>query len=291
LTDSDTLRNFARRSALRVAPPLRRLLEEREQLQRRQRRLERMLAGQRRKARDLEQRVAELEASGGDGSTEGPSPRADLRYVFIVSYGRSGSTLVQGVLNAIPGYLIRGENRAAPFRLYQFHQGITAAGDRFSRQQQLTSRDSWYGIDKYKSGEALFRMRELVLRCLLQPEPGTRVTGFKEIRWFQPDWQDYLAFLRELFPGARFVINTRDHSGVVQSQWWTKMDPDAALAQLREHEQQFDKMAALLGEDAYRVHYDEYIADRGRLAGLFDWLGERFDRAMIDSVMDVRHSF
>ena len=254
MTDSGTRRELARRYAVRVAPPLRRLLEEREQLQHRQRRLERLLAGQRRKARDLEQRVAELEAAGGTSGTAAASPRADLRYVFIVSYGRSGSTLVQGVLNSVPGYLIRGENRAAPFRLYQFHQGITAAGDRFSRKEQLTSRDSWYGIDQYKSGEALFRMREL-------------------------------------FPGARFVINTRDHSGVVKSHWWTKMERDAALAQLREHERQFDEMAALLGEQVYRVHYDDYIADRERLTGLFGWLGERFDRAMIDSVMDVRHSF
>lgn len=288
MTESGTLRELARRAATRAAPPLRRLLEEREQLQRRQRRLERALAVQRRKSRDLEQRIAELEAVGNNA---GSTTRTDLGYVFIVSYGRSGSTLVQGVLNAIPGYLIRGENRAAPFRLYQFHQGITAAGDRFSRREQLTSRDSWYGIDQYKSGEALFRMRELMLRCLLQPADDTRVTGFKEIRWFQPDWQDYIAFLCELFPRARFVINTRDHSGVVKSQWWTKMDRDAALAQLREHERQFEEMCELLGERAYRVHYDEYIADRGRLAGLFDWLGERFDRATIDSVMDVRHSF
>ena len=30
-----------------------------------------------------------------------------------MTYGRSGSTLVQGLLNSIPGYLIRGENSAA----------------------------------------------------------------------------------------------------------------------------------------------------------------------------------
>lgn len=282
------LRSLARRSAIRVAPPLRRLVDEREQLRRRQRRLERSLAGQRRAARDLEQRIAELEAAGGAAAD---GRRTDLGYLFIVSYGRSGSTLLQGVLNAIPGYLIRGENRAAPFRLYQFHEAITAASNRFSRAEQLTSRDSWYGIDQYKAGEALYRMRELMLRCLLQPQADTRVTGFKEIRWFQDDWQGYIAFLREVFPGARFVINTRDHSGVVKSHWWTKMDRDAALAQLDEHEQQFDQMAQLLGPQAYRVHYDEYVADRDTLAGLFGWLGEPFDRETIDSVMDVRHSF
>src|SRR5688572_1085508 len=36
-----------------------------------------------------------------------------LGHLFIVTYGRSGSTLLQGVLNSIPGYLIRGENDGA----------------------------------------------------------------------------------------------------------------------------------------------------------------------------------
>ena len=31
-------------------------------------------------------------------------------FVFVVTYGRSGSTLLQNVLNTIPGYCIRGEN-------------------------------------------------------------------------------------------------------------------------------------------------------------------------------------
>jgi hypothetical protein len=31
--------------------------------------------------------------------------------IFVVTYGRSGSTLLQGVLNGIPGFLIRGENK------------------------------------------------------------------------------------------------------------------------------------------------------------------------------------
>ena len=39
---------------------------------------------------------------------EEEAPRNDLSYVFICTYGRSGSTLLQGVLNSIPGYLIRG---------------------------------------------------------------------------------------------------------------------------------------------------------------------------------------
>ena len=31
--------------------------------------------------------------------------RDDLSYVFVVTYGRSGSTLLAGILNSVPGLL------------------------------------------------------------------------------------------------------------------------------------------------------------------------------------------
>jgi hypothetical protein len=280
-------RSLARRAAETVAPPLRRLIEDRDRLRKRETRLERALAAERRRVRDLRERLARLEQGGtGDGGE-----RTELGYLFIVSYGRSGSTLLQGLLNTIPGYLIRGENRMAPYRLWQFHETLFAARKQFGRAEALTPRDSYYGIDEYRSTEALARMRSMLLDCLLRPADDTRVVGFKEIRWFQSDWQDYVRFLGQVFPGARFVINTRDHAGVVKSHWWTKMDRDEALEQLAGHEKQFDEMAEMLGTRAFRVHYDDYIADPSRLEQLWHWLGEPFDRASIDAALDVRHSF
>ena len=43
-------------------------------------------------------------------------------YVFVMTYGRSGSTLLMGLLNTIPGYLIRGENDDALRFLFDFHR-------------------------------------------------------------------------------------------------------------------------------------------------------------------------
>jgi hypothetical protein len=216
---------------------------------------------------------------------------AKLGYLFVVAYGRSGSTLVQGLLNSIPGYLIRGENRAVLYRLYQFHAALIAAQQDFSRRRSLTSRDSWYGIDEYAASSAISRMRALAMDTLLRPQPDTRVVGFKEIRWWQKDWRGYLRLLQELFPGARFVINTRDHADVADSLWWGKRDKDDVLTTLAGYEARLDDMAELLGRDAYRIHYDDYVADPAVLMGLFDWLGEPFDRAAIDAVLGVRHSF
>ena len=45
------------------------------------------------------------------------------------------------------------------------------------------------------------------------------------------------------------------------------------------------------GDDVHRVHYDDYVADPGVLAGLFGWLGRDFDEARVREVMALRHSY
>lgn len=288
MNESSRPRAVARKLALAV-PPIRRLAADRDELRRAKRRAEKQLAGAQRQIAELKQHVAEL--SAGALVADGGTSQRPLNYLFVVTYGRSGSTLVQGLLGSIPGYLIRGENRGVLYRLYQYHSALEAARDEFSRIESLTTRDSWFGIDEYAASTSIARMRSLLLDALLKPRPDTRVIGFKEIRWFYDDWERYLAFVRELFPGARFVINTRDHGAVANSQWWSKQRRADVLRKLAGYEQQLDAMAAVLGDAAFRVHYDDYVADPETLAGLFEWLGEPFDVAAVTQTMAVKHSF
>ena len=90
----------------------------------------------------------------------------DLGYIFIVTYGRSGSTLLQGILNSIPGYLVRGENRQALRHLYAFH---TAAVQERRRQRR----------GQHAAGPALFRDPDRGL----QLRPRRRRTGGLAAPW------------------------------------------------------------------------------------------------------------
>jgi hypothetical protein len=290
VTDTNRSRDLARKLALRV-PPVRRLVDERNELRQGRWRAEKKLASAHRQIAELKQHIAELSSSVPSPGGSPDAAARPLSYLFVVTYGRSGSTLVQGLLDSIPGYLIRGENRGVLYRLYQYHQALEAARDEFGRKQSLTPRDSWYGIDEYSAGAAITRMRALMLDTLLKPQPDTRVVGFKEIRWFYDDWRRYLDFVREVFPGARFVINTRDHEGVANSKWWGNQPKEDVLSRLAGYEEQLDAMAAVLGDVAFRVHYDDYVADPGSLAGLYEWLGEPFDVAAVTATMAVKHSF
>lgn len=212
----------------------------------------------------------------------------DLRHVFVMTYGRSGSTLLMGILNSIPGWLLRGENRHAMRHLYDFHRSGLTERDRVDPARASQPTHPWFGIESYPEEVSLARIRDLATDTLLRPEPGTRVTGFKEIRWYDADLPDYLAFLRRVFPGARFVLNTRHLPDVAASNYWTHKDDP--LAQVTAIEDGMLAAAAGLGDAVHRVHYDDYVADPEALRPLFDWLGEPFDLDAVRAVLATPHS-
>jgi hypothetical protein len=242
-------------------------------------RLSETIAGQ---AAELERvRAAADVASGRD--------RPDLSYLFVVTYGRSGSTLLQGILSSTPGVVIRGENGAALHHLFRFHDKAGRSRYRLTRSYPLPERHPWWGIDGYRADTALRNMRQLVLETLLRPTPDTRVVGFKEIYWMPERMQEFLEFIQQLFPGARFVFNTRDLSEVAKSRWWARK-PDAEQ-ELQQLEKQYTEALDSLGDAVFRVHYNDYVADPSALRPLFDWLGEEFDEDRVRAVMEIRHSY
>lgn len=214
---------------------------------------------------------------------------ADLEYLFIVTYGRSGSTLLQGILNAIPGYLIRGENLAMPYRLYRYHQASVTMRRNLARPNRLPTTHPFFGIDGYPDELAFRDLRTLMLDTILRPEPTTRVVGFKEIRWNQKDVLSYVRFLAEVFPRARFLLNTRNHTSVSQSKWWAK-SPNA-LADISLREERMFAVQADQGDRAFHVHYDDFVSDPEALSPLFDWLGEEFALRRVMDVLSTRHSY
>jgi Sulfotransferase family len=233
--------------------------------------------------------AAELDRLRAAGDVAGGRDRPDLSYLFVVTYGRSGSTLLQGILSSIPGVLIRGENGGVLRDLFAFHRTVSGHRERLARPGGLPPSHPWWGIDGYRDETALRGIRTLLLESLLRPEPDTRVVGFKEIDWPTEGLPELLAFIRAVFPGARFVLNTRDLDQVAQSKWWAGK-PDAR-GTLQAMEKVLVEALDGLGDAAYRVHYDEYVAEPGRLKGLFDWLGADFDEDRVREVMAVRHSY
>jgi hypothetical protein len=235
--------------------------------------------------------AAELERLRSSDDIARGRERPDLSYLFVVTYGRSGSTLLQGILSATPGVMIRGENGAVLQDLFRFHDTASGHRDRLTanRVNQIAETHPWWGIDGYRDEPALRDMRTLMLETVLRPDPETRIVGFKEIYWMPERLPDYLAFIGAVFPGARFVLNTRNLDDVAKSKWWAR-NPDARH-ELELLEKQYVDALAALGDSAYRVHFDDYVADPAVLRSLFDWLGEPWDEARVRAVMARDHSY
>lgn len=68
------------------------------------------------------------------------------RYVFIVTYGRSGSTILQKIIGKAPGFYIAGENKDALFGLYDSCRSVAFA-KRHVGGQVTTSGHTWYGSE------------------------------------------------------------------------------------------------------------------------------------------------
>ena len=80
----------------------------------------------------------------------------DLQYLFVVTYGRSGSTLLMGVFqHTLPGYLVRGENRDALHHLFLFDQTMRTEsnGARSCNLRQPTH--PFFGIAGYPREKAV----------------------------------------------------------------------------------------------------------------------------------------
>ena len=241
-------------------------------------------------AQRVDELAAEVEAVRADAAVAGGRDRSDLSYLFVVTYGRSGSTLLQGVLSATPGVMIRGENGGVLARLFEFHDTLRHHQQRLARTEPLPASHPWWGVDGYPAATALREIRQLMLDTVLRPARDTRVVGFKEIDWPGEGLAEFLEFVRAVFPGARFVLNTRDLAHVAASKWWAAR-PDAAAELAAMEHRYVEALDSLGAATSYRVHYDDYVADPAVLRGLFEWLGEEFDEERVRAVMSVRHSY
>lgn len=166
------------------------------------------------------------------------------RFVFIVSGGRSGSTLTQGLLNALPGTLVRGENSFYVLPMFRAYRGTQNFQRKYSKNSgDVTS--AFYGLGEIDLHDFVRSTHALAMRQLLGSEdPRTvEVLGFKEVRWEQirPNETDaFFDFFEQVFPGARYILNERDAKKVVGSGQWLRKDEETAmqaLARVREVQQ------------------------------------------------------
>lgn len=228
-------------------------------------------------------------------------------YVFIVTYGRSGSTLTQRLLNTIDGYCIRGENGNLAYFLARAVDTLQENPNIVSRRSEAVlppdersaylrdkigrSIDPWYGIEDADPSRFAASLFDGFVRTVLQPPPGTRVAGFKEIRyhWDLEFLVKFLTILEKTFPNPRFVFQTRACDELTQSGWWQRMEPKRVEALVRGSDEAFRSF--MEGRDnCFHIDHREYRDGDAAVRRLFAFLGEPFDERSIAPVLRQRLS-
>jgi hypothetical protein len=213
----------------------------------------------------------------------------DYRYVFVVTYGRSGSTLLMGLLNTIPGYRINGENYNALYRLYQADLAVARSLQKGSGRDHLAPQSAWYGTPRVRRAKFRYELATSFVSHVLRPMPGDRVIGFKEIRYTKsdmPDLDGFLDFLRQTFPNCRIVINHRKLADVAKSAWWA--NSEQSQAKLAAADARLLEIAA--DEQHFHFYYDEIDDSLDNIRALFGYLGEEIDEPAVRRVLSTRHA-
>ena len=219
---------------------------------------------------------------------------SDLSFVAVVTYGRTGSTVIQSAMNALPGVLVRGENYGAIRGLRDYVQAIAETDDRHSAGKPD---HPWYGSARLDPAAILVDLRRHVIEFVLRPNRDTTVIGFKEIR-YEPghfaeydNLLDYLLFLNKLFPGMRFLMNVRDAAGAARSGWWP--NNEQALEVLETTRawlvDAVTDLNRILGTDrAVLVDYEAWTADPQVLIDAFTAMGLPRDDAAVRAIATTR---
>lgn len=158
-----------------------------------------------------------------------------MDYVFVVTYGRSGSTLVQGMLNTMPRTLVRGENGLYVQHLFRAWQAADVIRQKRKGAAARKPTNAFFGINALTRARFVRSAQRLVTAGILGSEDAKDFDriGFKEVDWHEITPEETEAFFDwfdEVCPGARFILNTRDIEQVLGSGFWQRQDADEAMA-------------------------------------------------------------
>ena len=211
----------------------------------------------------------------------------DKKFTFLISAGRTGSTLLLGVLNSIDGYTIVGENHNAYVDLRSFYEKMLSATQAYeSNDMGYESVNSWYA--RYDKEDLKQYVREL---CASLIDNKAHTVGFKEIRYPNLGFKltGHLNWMHSVFK-PRFIYLTRNIEDVCKSEWWAK-NPAKSKATLTQFNNDMIKhIANHPAQEWFHLTYEDMVDNR--LEKLFEFLDEPYDaKKLQEEVLNVRHGY
>lgn len=233
--------------------------------------------------------------------------------IFVASLGRSGSTLLQRVLNVHPqvtiwgehGGMLKGITEACTALQHEANTKNLESGRelRDSVVGELTDKENFYPwVSPFTTSDVVGAFRATLLDLFTRGLSPEIRWGFKEIRYDEA----VLRALMSLFPKAHLVMLARDLEGHVSSRFFAfgnrdyDFDSDEGRADakkkvenmtegwLRRYEGML-KIAEEMPERCSYVAYSDLVNGSERIPALFRELGESVpDAASISEVLQAK---
>ena len=218
---------------------------------------------------------------------------ANFENIFIVTYGRSGSTLLQGLLNSIDGVVIKGENSNLMASLFEAYKKLKSSKETGVRlKQDDDPKNPWYGFSALKPDKLLTHFKSMMDEVLLGDIEGQVVSyGFKEIRYiYISDFVNFLDFIQKVYPNSCFIFNTRKLNQVAKSGWWKKYPQHEVIKQLTNAETKFSNYQEMRPEQSFAITFDDLVQKNQRIEELFEYLGFEYDSESVKKILSKEHS-
>lgn len=218
------------------------------------------------------------------------------RYLFILTYPRTGSTLLTGILNTLPDVCIQGENYNALFELFRSCRAIREAN------QPMALKNSTLPFFRVEDFDHTGYTRELVSaarRFLFPPASEGSVVGFKEVRYarheYLPTLREFLEFIEQHFAPAQFIVLKRNHIDVAISQLRNiRFERNASLKDMADRLNTFEAITsefAASRTNVLQLSYEELKSGEPAVNRLLEFLGIKADPAAIVAEMKREYSY
>jgi hypothetical protein len=206
----------------------------------------------------------------------------DKPFIVVITAGRTGSTLLQGILNSFPGYLVRGENHGFIVPLYQAYLSLVSAK---TFRPNSTPRHAWYGAAELSERRFAEDIAPVIARQLRGSNTGPyRALGFKEIRWREIGditiW-GLMEFIEIVFPNSKFILLTRNRSDMMQSGWWPTQNNSETHFSI-EQLNMLTRSAKV--KSLFEIDYSHLLPNHQKLFELCQFLGEDYSQAINDTL-------
>lgn len=222
-------------------------------------------------------------------------------FLLIVTYQRSGSTLLQSILNNHPDFDIKGEVNNALLGIWSAYKSIKTSKIHVNTKKGSDVDWPYYSAESFEE-EVFFAksLQAFIDSCILVNglkkdaflSKNISYRGFKEVKYeeFGEDLHDFLDKVTSLIPNCKIVFNFRELEDVSKSAWNINKNKKNLIDSLKDFEERCVDYYSKNKKKCYLLNYDSYINDPSKLIDLFSFLEVELKASVVENFLNKKLS-